>query len=267
MEQAGIAAVPAKAQVEALFDSLALQYVRERERQCSFIAQKRIAIEFLGGVRGRLLELGCGPGIMTPELVAMGFEAHGVDVSSEMIRRARQRMRGHPLEARCSFSVGDIEQLTLRDASYDAVLCMGVLEYLPRYTRALAEVSRVLKPGGIAVLAVPNRASAYHLARTSYLRLRTLGRRLRGRKGPISLAHNRCVPWRLDLELAAAGLSKLEGRPCNFIFFPLQELLPRASESLNRALAPLSRWAIATSLGTQYIVKAQRSAWRSASYA
>lgn len=264
MEQARTAAVSAKAQVEEFFDRLALDYVRERERQFSFISQKRIVIEFLGGVHGRVLELGCGPGIMMPELAAMGFEAHGVDVSCEMIRRARQRMRGHPLEKRCSFAIGDIEQLTLQDASYDAVLCMGVLEYLPRYTRALGEISRVLKPGGIAVLATPNRTSAYHMARSVYVRLRRAEQRLRGRRGPVSFAHNRCVPWRLDLELAAAGLMKVESRACNFVFFPLQELLPGTSESLNRALLRLCRWSLATPLGAQYLVKAQKIAWPSA---
>src|SRR5258708_13264202 len=60
MEQARTAPLSSKAQVEALFDSLALEYLRERERQFSFLSQKRIAIEFLGGARGRLLELGCG---------------------------------------------------------------------------------------------------------------------------------------------------------------------------------------------------------------
>src|SRR5205085_7301534 len=174
MGEARTAAASAKAEVEALFDSLALQYVRERERQFSFLVQKSIAIEFLGGMRGRLLEAGCGPGIMMPELVAMGFEAHGIDVSGEMIRRARQRMKGHPLEKRCSFAVGDVEELDLPDAAYDAVLCMGVLEYLPRYSRALAEISRVLKPGGVAVIALPNRTSAYHLARAAYAALRDL---------------------------------------------------------------------------------------------
>jgi ubiquinone/menaquinone biosynthesis C-methylase UbiE len=267
MEQARTAPVSAKAQVEALFDSLALQYVRERERQFSFVSQKRIAIEFLGGARGRLLEVGCGPGIMMPELVAMGFEAHGVDVSGEMIRRATQRMAGHPLEKRCHFSVGDVERLEFPDAAFDALLCMGVLEYLPRYTRALEEMSRVLKPGGVGVIALPNRASAYHAAASVYVRLRTLQRRLRGQRGPVRLAHNRCVPWHFDRELAAAGLRKLESRACNFIFFPVQELLPRLSDSLNRALIPLSRWPLATSLGAQYIVKAQKTAWPSASSA
>ena len=256
----------AKAQVEAMFDSLALQYVQERERQVSFISQKRIAIDFLGGAKGRLLEVGCGPAVMTPELLAMGFDAHGIDVSSEMIRRAQQRMAGHPLEKRCSFSVDDVERLKGADASYDAVLCMGVLEYLPRYTLALAEISRVLKPGGIAVLALPNRASAYHVARGAYTGLRRFERRLRGQRIAYGLAHNRCVPWRFDDELADAGLQKLESRACNFMFFPLQELAPRFADSLNRALVPIATAWFAPLLGAQYVVKAQKAVWPSASF-
>jgi ubiquinone/menaquinone biosynthesis C-methylase UbiE len=261
------APLSAKAQVEELFDSLALEYLRERERQVSFISQKRIAIDFLGGAKGRLLEVGCGPAVMLPDLLAMGFEVHGIDVSGEMIRRARQRMAGHPLEKRCSFSVDDVERLRAAEGSYGAVLCMGVLEYLPRYTRALAEIVRVLRPGGIAVLALPNRASAYHVACGAYAGLRSFERRLRGRRNPYRLAHNRCVPWQFDRELAAAGLQKLESKACNFMFFPLQELAPRFADSLNRALVPLAGSWFAPLFGAQYIVKAQKTAWPSASFA
>lgn len=245
----------AKNQVEALFDSLAQEYVREREQQFSFMCQKRIALEMLGGAtKGRLLEVGCGPAVMTPDLVAMGFLVHGIDVSAEMVRRAGQRMAGHPLEKRCVFGPGDAERLQFPDCSYDAVLCMGVLEYLPRYSTALAEIARVLKPGGRAVITLPNRASAYHVAWGAYRRLKPGRRR--------DLPHNRCVPWHFDRELAAAGLRKLESRACNFIFFPLQELLPRASLAVNRALLPLSRTAVAPFLGAQYIVVAQKTPWR-----
>jgi len=267
MERARTAPLSPKAQVEALFDSLALEYLRERERQFSFLSQKRIAIEFLGGAKGRLLEVGCGPAPMMPELLAMGYEVHGIDISGEMIRRARQRMAGHPLEKRCKFSVGDVERLEFPEASYDAALCMGVLEYLPRYARALAEVGRVLKPGGIAVFALPNRASAYHVARAAYVKLRLAERRLRGRRARLPMAHNRCVPWKLDRELEAAGLHKVKSRACNFIFFPLQELAPRIADSLNRALMPLSGSWLAPLLGAQYIVKVQKTAWPSGSSA
>jgi ubiquinone/menaquinone biosynthesis C-methylase UbiE len=254
-----------KDHVQAMFDSLALEYVRERERQFSFKSQKRIVIDLLGATKGRVLDIGCGPAVMTPELLAMGFEVQGIDVSREMVRRAEQRMTGHPLAKRCKFAAGDVERLQFASGSFTAVVCMGVLEYLPRYAPALAEIARVLVPGGVAVLTLPNRASAYHVARQGYLALRSLQRQIRGRSVPLGVAHNRCVPWKFDRELAAAGLRKVQSQACNFIFFPLQELLPGASESLNRALMPLAPSAVAPLLGAQYIVKAEKTAWRSAS--
>jgi ubiquinone/menaquinone biosynthesis C-methylase UbiE len=260
MNHARTAPLSAKAQVEALFDSLALEYVRDRDRQVSFLSQKAIAIDLLGEAKGRLLEVGCGPAVMTPELVAMGFEAHGIDVSCEMIRRARQRMAGHPLEKRCTFAVDDVERWHFSEASFDAVLCMGVLEYLPRYSRALAEMARVLKPGGMAVIALPNRASAYHVVRDGYRALRALERRIRGRRPPYRMAHNRCVPWQFDRELERAGLVKEASRACNFMFFPLQELAPRLADSLNRALLRFTGAWYAPLLGAQYLVKAKKAA-------
>jgi ubiquinone/menaquinone biosynthesis C-methylase UbiE len=260
MDHARTAPLSAKAQVEALFDSLALEYLRERGRQISFVSQKAIAIDLLGEAKGRLLEIGCGPAVMTPELLAMGFEAHGIDVSCEMVRHARQRMAGHPLEKRCRFSVDDVERLRIAQDSYDAVLCMGVLEYLPCYSRALAEIARVLKPGGIAVIALPNRVSAYHVARDAYRRLRALEHRLRGRRAPHRMSHNRCVPWQFDRELERAGLPKQASRACNFMFFPLQELAPRVADSLNRALLRFSAARFAPLIGSQYIVRAKKPA-------
>src|SRR3954470_281875 len=254
-----------KASVQTLFDSLALEHVRERESQFSFRSQKRIALELLSAGKGNLLEAGCGPAVMPPDLVPMGLNVHGMDVAGEMVRRARERMKGHPLEQRCHFEVGDVERLRYASDSFNAVLCMGVLEYLPRYGRALAEISRVLAPGAVAVIMLPNRASTYHVARSGYEALRTLDRRLRGRDAALDVAHNRCVPWKLDRDLAEAGLRKVESRACNFVFFPLQELLPRTSESLNRALMPLARSAVAPILGAQYIVKAEKTVWRCAS--
>jgi len=256
-----------KANVRTMFDSLALEYVREREQQLSFRAQKRIVMSMLAGVKGRLLEVGCGPAVMTPDLLATGLDVHGIDMSPEMVRRARERMAGHPLHKRCEFEVGDVERLRYASGMFNAVVCMGVLEYLPRYGRALAEICRVLAPGGVAIFTVPNRASAYHVARSGYLALRSLERQLRRRGARADLVANPCVPWKLDRELAEAGLRKVESQACNFMFFPLQELAPRASESLNRALTPLARSAVAPLLGAQYIVKAEKTAWRSASSA
>src|SRR5919198_1151518 len=209
MAAARTVANPAKAQVQALFDSLALEYVRERERQFSFISQKRIVVEML---------------------------------------RA----------SRCRLAVGDVERLEFSEGSFDAVLAMGVLEYLPSRDAALREMVRVLRPGGHVVLTVPNRAAAYHVAASTYLALR----RLVGRPRRAAYPAKPCLPWELDRQLAGLGMRKLESQACNFIFFPLKELHERASDALNRALAPLSRLPVAPLLDAQYIVKAQKTAWR-----
>ena len=254
------ASASAKSRVQALFDSLALEYVRERERQFSFITQKRIVIQMLHGSRGRLLEVGCGPGIMLPDLLAMGFDVRAIDVSAEMIRRAEQRMSGDPLARRCRLAVGDVERLEFGEGAFDAVVAMGVLEYLPACDGALREMVRVLRPGGHLVLTVPNRAAAYHVATSAYL----AARRFVGRPRRAAYPARPYLPWALDRQLAGLGMRKIESQACNFIFFPLKELHERASDALNRALMPLARLPIAPLLGAQYIVKAQKTAWRSA---
>jgi ubiquinone/menaquinone biosynthesis C-methylase UbiE len=250
----------AKSRVQALFDSLALEYVHEREQQVSFVSQKRIVIQMLLGGRGRLLEVGCGPGIMLPDLLALGFDVRAIDVSAEMIRRAEQRMTGHPLARRCRLAVGDVERLEFGEGAFDAVLAMGVLEYLPACDGALREMVRVLRPGGHLVLTVPNRAAAYHVASSAYL----AARRLVGRPRRTAYPARPFLPWTLDRQLARLGMRKIESQACNFIFFPLRELHERASDALNRALSPISRLPIAPLLGAQYVVKAQKTVWRSA---
>ena len=250
----------AKADVQALFDSLALEYVHTRERALSFLTQKRLVTEMLDGMNGRILEVGCGPAVMAPDLAAMGFEVHGVDVSGEMVRRARERMAGHPLEKRCRFAVGDFERLQYCAGFFDAVLAMGVLEYLPQYGPALRSAARVLKPGGIAVFTVPNLASSYHATRSVYQVLRRGVRRLRARREANEVPRRLCLPWALDRELAQAGLEPVDSAACNFVLFPLKEIAPRLSDALNRTLMPIARFPLARLLGAQYVVKARRRA-------
>ena len=64
------------------------------------------------------------------------------------------------------------------------------------------------------------------------------------------------MPARLDHELERAGLQKLDGRYCNFIFHPLHELHAGASMAINRRLTALGQPPLARWLGSQYVVKA-----------
>jgi ubiquinone/menaquinone biosynthesis C-methylase UbiE len=244
----------------SLFDRFASEYARERESRYSFQSQKRIVLDFLAGAGGRILDAGCGPAMIEPALLDRGFEVHGIDVSPEMVRLGRARVAQHRLHERCTVEVGEIERLGCPDAHFDAVVAMGVLEYVADHGVVLRELHRVLKPGGTVVLTVPNRVSADRIARIACYR--ALGLVKRTAEHPeFTRAHgeNHCLPWRLDAALERAGFHKVASRFCNFIVFPLPDLAPAVSDRLNRALS----WMSATPLGicgAQYVVKAVRPA-------
>ena len=90
----------------------------------------------------RLLDVGCGTGHHMASLCKRGFEVAGVDGSEEMIAHARANNPGAQIER------SDVDQLPFADGSFDFVLCVEVLRYLPDFTKCVNEISRVLKPGG-----------------------------------------------------------------------------------------------------------------------
>lgn len=239
-----------KAAVRTLFDDLASEYVVQREREFSFVSQKRLVLEMLDGTRGRILEIGCGAGHTLPSLLDRGLEVDAIDLSEQMVARASEHVRRHRPGARCRVATGDVERLDFATAQFDAVLLMGVLEYLPGHAAAIAEIVRVLKPGGCAVIAVPNGAGAYHVVRTLYRKLRRAPAR--------AFTGKPCLPWRLDGDFAAAGMRKIECAACNFIFFPLKDLAPHLSDRINRILTPAARLPVAPLLGAQYLAKFQK---------
>ncbi|WP_203218246.1 class I SAM-dependent methyltransferase [Nocardia brasiliensis] len=100
-------------------------------------------------VRGRVADIGCGPGRLTKHLAGLGVDVLGIDLSPEMIRIAR---RQYP---RLSFEVGSMERLALADGSLGGVLAWYSLIHLPpeRMPDVLREFHRVLAPEGHALLA------------------------------------------------------------------------------------------------------------------
>lgn len=98
----------------------------------------------------RVLEIGCGRGVGT-EIVFERFGAAAVDafdVDPDMVARARRRLRRYPPE-RLRVFVGDAAAVEAGDASYDAVVDFGIIHHVPGWRRAVAEVARVLRPGGL----------------------------------------------------------------------------------------------------------------------
>ncbi len=104
-----------------------------------------------------ILDAGCGPGTYGIMLAQEGNEVIGLEISPQATRVARQRAN----EKKVNFLpvVGDLERLPFKDNSFDICFCGWVLHHFPDTGTAVAELSRVLRPGGKIALAEPNESN------------------------------------------------------------------------------------------------------------
>lgn len=94
----------------------------------------------------RIADLGCGTGTLTRLLVDEGYAVDGIDISPEMVRRARAKV------PEADVRVGDAAAPGLAPAAYDVVLCRHVLWAMPDPRAAFATWVELLAPGGVVVL-------------------------------------------------------------------------------------------------------------------
>ncbi len=111
-----------------------------------------IFVRLTGLPRGaHIADLGCGSGVFTEILRQRGYECTGVDLSPTLIRIAREKFPG------IEFIEGDIEHLPFADGSFDGVLLAGVVHHFSESSLCVAEIKRILRPGGKFVAFDPNR--------------------------------------------------------------------------------------------------------------
>ena len=110
-----------------------------------------LAIEKLLPSNLTVADIGCGTGSLTFELARFAGKVIGVDLSNEMLRRARALAKERAIR-NVEFRQGDIFKLPLDSAGIDAVFCVMVMHFLPDPQSAIAELCRITRPGGSVIL-------------------------------------------------------------------------------------------------------------------
>lgn len=201
-----------------------------------FQIRRARVLELLPPQLGRVLDVGMGPGIMVEAVRARGGTFDGVDLSPEMVREASAKF-GHLPDV--SLREGNVEAIDAPDNSYDQVLAIAVVEYLKTPHSAMAEIARVLKPGGTAIITVPKH---WHIDRVTIgvmAPFRSLARAFFG-GGADRLPRLRLQPAELDAAAERAGLRVEQGVQYHFtpLPYPLTRVAPDLMMRLN---APFER--------------------------
>jgi 2-polyprenyl-3-methyl-5-hydroxy-6-metoxy-1,4-benzoquinol methylase len=145
--------LPARRNLEAFDSTDPMPYCYQPILGWFFRRRLEIGLELLeADSYPKLLEIGFGSGVLFKTLASLAREIHAVDIHPK-IAQVEGMLRREGLAA--TLSAGDILHLDFPIGSFDAVVCFSVLEHIADTDRAIAEVSRVLKPNGVAILGFP----------------------------------------------------------------------------------------------------------------
>jgi ubiquinone/menaquinone biosynthesis C-methylase UbiE len=199
-----------------------------------------------------LLDVGCGTGHHMAALRERGFEVAGVDGSEEMLEHARAQNPGSEVRH------ADVEAIPFPDASFDFVVCIEVLRYLPGSARCIKEMARVLKPGGVCLATA---TPAFNL--NGYWLVNRVANRMRV-SDLVRLKQFFTTSSRLRREFAEAGFqdSTVHGvylGPINWVERLMPAVLPRVLRAWEKADARLADRVILRELSNMFLVQATRS--------
>jgi len=160
-----------------------------------------------------VLDLGCGTGPVISELRRHGVKVVGLDYSDDMLAHARARLRALGLDE-AGLMRGDCRETPYPRASFDVVVCLGVISYIENYAEVLEEIHRLLKPGGTALISFRNAFNPIlsDPVALGKLALRTVLRPLVGPRAPKKFAIGRF----LDHREVAAKIDALGFRYVDF---------------------------------------------------
>jgi ubiquinone/menaquinone biosynthesis C-methylase UbiE len=222
--------------------------------------------EFLGNFNsGKVLDIGCGPGIIGNTFRGRPIEYHGVDISEEMIKECIDNFGNDP---QFRFSLGKIESLSFPESCFDVVLCLGIFEYVLDVHVAISEIVRVLKLNGIVIVTMHNGMSPYRIwKRFVYSKINNsinkIMRSMTGKRNDPGTIRGKFTiysetAFRHLLTSGGLEIEDIVYYDFNLFFSPMDSLFPRASVFVSRKLEFLCRSKL-KSLGTGFILKCRKN--------
>lgn len=137
-----------KADARREFERWSTGYDRDLLQHFLFKPAHRMLLNALNVADGRVLDVGCGTGQFASRVLAHypNTQVWGLDLCPGMLGQARQRV--HAADGRFHLVQGDSEHLPFADDSFDAITCSHSFHHYPDQGRVVAEMHRVLRPGG-----------------------------------------------------------------------------------------------------------------------
>lgn len=182
--------------------------------------EREVVFDLVGPLEGlRLLDVGCGDGAFLVEAARKGAVVTGVDASEAMLTVARRRIADHGVTA--DLHQGDAQELPFDDAAFDVVVAVTILCFLHEPQHAVAEMSRVLRPGGRLVIGELGRWNTW-----------AAWRRIRGWLGSPTWRHTTFRTARQLIQLIShAGLQPEQVQGA--VYYPPSGLLARLLKRLD----------------------------------
>jgi len=225
----------------------------------NFLIRKQHVLDLFTKQRGRYLDAGCGTGDFIPELVERGDEVCALDFADEMIERSRRKVQEAGYANRVQFAVGDVYNLPYEASYFDAIIGVGLVEYLSEPDRAFREMYRVMKPGAILIVTVPNIVSPFMAYETAVPKLKGVVKSALaavGLRAPERAYFQRhYLPWQLDRQLRRVGFRKADFSFCTYGFS--SKRMESFSLGLSHKFDHFGRSPLGM-LGTNYIVKVEK---------
>ena len=226
----------------------------------NFLIRRQHVLDLFTKQSGRYLDAGCGTGDFIPDLVQRGGDVYALDFAEEMIAHSRRKVEEHACADRVEFAVGDVYTLPYESNFFDAIIGVGLIEYLSDTDRAFREMHRVMKPGGILIVTVPNIMSPFMAYETAVPKMKGVVKSALaavGLRDPERAYFQRhYVPWILDRQLRRVGFRKADFSFCTY-GFSNSERMESFSLGLSRKFDRFERSPLGI-LGTNYIVKVEK---------